>query len=82
MVGKLGSGSFATVYKARRLSDQQIYAIKKVTQILFRFLSLLLMISPKAIHSIKSDCLLPSTLLTSSSTTKPSWMKNHPPFIL
>ena len=33
MVGKLGSGSFATVYKARRLSDQQIYAIKKVIKI-------------------------------------------------
>lgn len=27
---KLGEGSFARVYKVRRLSDQQVYAIKKV----------------------------------------------------
>ena len=27
---KLGSGSFASVYKARRLIDQQIYAVKKI----------------------------------------------------
>jgi len=27
---KLGEGSFSTVYKVRRLSDQKIYAIKKV----------------------------------------------------
>lgn len=27
---KLGSGSFASVYKARRLVDQQIYALKKI----------------------------------------------------
>ena len=30
VIGKLGAGSFATVYKARRLSDQSLYAIKKV----------------------------------------------------
>jgi serine/threonine protein kinase len=27
---KLGEGSFATVYKVKRVSDQQIYALKKV----------------------------------------------------
>lgn len=31
LLGKLGEGTFATVYKARRLSDQNLYAIKKVT---------------------------------------------------
>ena len=33
VLGKLGEGSFATVYKARRLSDQNLYAIKKVNVI-------------------------------------------------
>ena len=28
---KLGEGSFASVYKVRRLSDEKIYALKKVT---------------------------------------------------
>lgn len=27
---RLGEGSFASVYKVRRLSDQKIYALKKV----------------------------------------------------
>jgi hypothetical protein len=27
---KLGEGSFASVYKVRRLSDEKIYALKKV----------------------------------------------------
>lgn len=27
---KLGEGTFSTVYKVRRLSDQKIYALKKV----------------------------------------------------
>lgn len=27
---KLGQGTFSTVYKVRRLSDQKIYALKKV----------------------------------------------------
>lgn len=27
---RLGEGSFASVYKVRRVSDQQIYALKKV----------------------------------------------------
>ncbi len=27
---KLGTGSFASVYKARRLIDQKIYALKKI----------------------------------------------------
>lgn len=27
---KLGAGSFATVYKARRLIDQNLYALKKI----------------------------------------------------
>lgn len=33
---KLGEGAFGIVYKARRLSDDKIYAIKKVPLILFR----------------------------------------------
>jgi NIMA (never in mitosis gene a)-related kinase len=27
---KLGEGTFSTVYKVRRVSDQKIYALKKV----------------------------------------------------
>jgi NIMA (never in mitosis gene a)-related kinase len=27
---KIGEGSFASVYKVRRLVDQQVYALKKV----------------------------------------------------
>lgn len=27
---KLGEGTFSTVYKVRRLSDQKVYALKKV----------------------------------------------------
>ena len=30
IIDKLGTGSFASVYKARRLIDQQIYALKKI----------------------------------------------------
>ncbi len=29
-LAKLGEGTFSTVYKVRRLSDQKIYALKKV----------------------------------------------------
>ena len=29
-MAKLGEGTFSTVYKVRRVSDQKIYAIKKV----------------------------------------------------
>lgn len=29
-ISKLGEGSFGTVYKVRRLTDQKIYAMKKV----------------------------------------------------
>lgn len=29
-LAKLGEGTFSTVYKVRRLSDQNIYALKKV----------------------------------------------------
>jgi NIMA (never in mitosis gene a)-related kinase len=30
IIKKLGTGSFGTVYKVKRLSDNQIYALKKV----------------------------------------------------
>ncbi len=30
ILGELGAGSFANVYKVRRHEDQQIYALKKV----------------------------------------------------
>jgi len=30
IVNKLGEGAFSTVYKVRRLSDNQTYALKKV----------------------------------------------------
>ena len=30
VMDRLGTGSFASVYKARRLVDQQIYALKKI----------------------------------------------------
>lgn len=29
-LGKLGEGSFGSVYKAKRISDAHLYAIKKV----------------------------------------------------
>ena len=29
-INKLGEGSFASVYKVKRISDEQIYALKKV----------------------------------------------------
>lgn len=29
-LSKLGEGTFSTVYKVRRLSDQKVYALKKV----------------------------------------------------
>ena len=30
LLGKIGEGAYSEVYKARRISDQKIYAIKKV----------------------------------------------------
>ena len=32
LMEKLGQGSYATVYKARRLNDQKLYALKQVLQ--------------------------------------------------
>jgi NIMA (never in mitosis gene a)-related kinase len=29
-LSKLGEGTYSTVYKVRRVSDQQVYALKKV----------------------------------------------------
>jgi NIMA (never in mitosis gene a)-related kinase len=29
-LSKLGEGTFSTVYKVRRISDQKVYALKKV----------------------------------------------------
>lgn len=34
IIKKLGQGSYATVYQARRLTDQKLYALKQVYWIL------------------------------------------------
>lgn len=36
ILGRLGEGSFASVYKARRYDDQTTYALKKVNNLLSR----------------------------------------------
>ena len=36
---KIGEGSFSSVYKVRRISDDQIYALKKVHEDLVRLKS-------------------------------------------
>lgn len=35
-IQKLGEGTFSSVYKVRRVSDNKIYALKKVKESLFR----------------------------------------------
>ena len=82
VMGKLGQGTFATVYKARRLSDQNLYAIKKVPPPLPRFKSTLLTWSPKITPSMKLDFSHPSTATTSSPTMKPSTTKKPMCFTL
>ena len=36
IISRLGEGSFASVYKARRYDDKAIYALKKVSFLSFR----------------------------------------------
>lgn len=71
-IEKLGEGSFASVYKVQRVCDQQIYALKKVGSLSFRYAW---DTSPPKLEKTlltKSDCSLLCTLPTSSSTTRRS----------
>jgi hypothetical protein len=64
-IEKLGEGAFATVYKVRRMSDQQIYAMKKVIYYLFRSKLHHWILKQRIMLLMKLDCwplLLPLTL--------------------
>lgn len=78
LLGKIGEGAYSSVHKAKRLSDGNIYALKKVKLPSHRLKSATSKRRRSKTHLMRCGCWLQSAAITLSSTRKPSSTPNQP----